>query len=54
MGLQDDVANISMIKQQASVDKVFYIGYSQGTIQMFYGLAHKEDTFFADSLHKVV
>ena len=32
MGLHDDVANISMIKQQANVDKVFYIGYSQGTI----------------------
>ena len=54
MGLQDDVANIEMIKQQTSVEKVFYIGYSQGTIQMFYGLAHAEDTFFADNPHKVV
>ena len=32
MGLYDDTANISMIKQKASVDKVYYIGYSQGTI----------------------
>ena len=42
MGLYDDIANITMIKQQTGVDKVFYIGYSQGTIQMFYGLAHLE------------
>ena len=54
MGVQDNVANISMIKQHAGVDKVFYIGYSQGTIQMFYALAHLEDTILADSLHKVV
>lgn len=32
MGLYDDVANIKMIKEQAEVEKVFYIGYSQGTI----------------------
>lgn len=40
MGLYDDAANIEMIKEKAGVDKLFYIGYSQGTIQMFYGLAH--------------
>jgi len=28
MGLYDDIANIKMIKEQAGVDKVFYIGYS--------------------------
>ena len=54
MGLYDDVANIEMIKDRAGVDKIFYLGYSQGTIQMFYGLAHKESEFFADSLYKVV
>ena len=54
MGLYDDVANIKMIKQEAAVDKVFYIGYSQGTIQMFYGLSHLESQFYADNLHKVV
>jgi len=32
MGLYDDTANISMIKEQTGVDKVFYIGYSQGTV----------------------
>ena len=42
MGLYDDPANIRMIKDVTGVDKVFYLGYSQGTIQMFYGLAHLE------------
>ena len=32
MGLYDDVANIKMIKEQAGVEKIFYVGYSQGTI----------------------
>mmetsp|Transcript_16537 Transcript_16537/g.22346 ORF Transcript_16537/g.22346 Transcript_16537/m.22346 type:complete len:85 (+) Transcript_16537:215-469(+) len=32
MGLYDDVANIKMIKEQTGEDKIFYIGYSQGTI----------------------
>ena len=54
MGLYDDVANISMIRQRAGVDKMFYVGYSQGTIQMFYGLAHLESQFHAETLHKVV
>ena len=54
MGLYDDTANISAIKAAAGVDKVFYIGYSQGTVQMHYGLAHLESTFHADNVHKVV
>lgn len=53
MGLYDDVANIKMIKDKADVDKVFYIGYSQGTAQMFYSLA-KNDSFYKDSLYKAV
>ena len=28
MGLYDDTANISMIKQESAVDKIFYVGYS--------------------------
>ena len=28
MGLYDDTANITMIKEQTGVDKVFYLGYS--------------------------
>ena len=53
-GLYDDTANVEMIKKEAGVDKIFYVGYSMGTVQMFYGLAHKEESFFADSLHKVI
>ena len=54
MGLYDDTANISAIKAAAGVDKVFYIGYSQGTVQMHYGLAHLDDTFYPDNLYKSV
>ena len=31
-----------------------YIGYSQGTIQMLYALAHLEEEFFADNLNQFV
>ena len=56
MGIYDDVANIKKVKEVSGARKVFYIGYSQGTTQMFYALAHKnlEEEFFADSLHKFV
>ena len=54
MGLYDDTANIRMIKEKTGASKVFYIGYSQGTIQINYGLAHRESEFYADSLYKVV
>ena len=42
-----------MIKQQSGADKIFYIGYSQGTLQINYGLAYLEG-FFANNLYKVV
>lgn len=32
MGAYDDVANIKAIKEQSGADKIFYIGYSQGTV----------------------
>ena len=54
MGKYDDVANITMMKERTGADKVFYLGWSQGTIQMFYGLSYLEESFFADSLHKFV
>ncbi len=54
MGIYDDVANIRAIQEHSGVQKVFYLGWSQGTVQMFYGLAHREEEFFADALHKVV
>lgn len=38
MGLGDDVANVKMIKERTG-KKVSYVGVSQGTVQMFYGLA---------------
>jgi pimeloyl-ACP methyl ester carboxylesterase len=41
MGLYDQPANIEKVKEQTGHDKIFYVGYSQGTIQMFYGLSHK-------------
>ena len=31
MGLSDDIANITAIKQATGLDKIFYLGYSQGT-----------------------
>ena len=45
MGLYDDPANITAIKQETGEDKIFYIGYSQGTGQMHYGLSHLDDSF---------
>lgn len=36
------------------MDKIFYIGYSQGTIQMHYGLAHLESDFHVDNLYRAV
>ena len=54
MGRYDDVANIKAIKEQTGADKIFYLGWSQGTVQMFYSLAHLEEDFFVDNLHKFV
>lgn len=54
MGIYDDVANIKMIKEKSGADKIFYLGWSQGTVQMFYALAHLEEEFLADNLYKFV
>ena len=54
MGLYDDTANIRKMQEVSNVEKVYYVGYSQGTIQMLYGLAHRENEFYADSLYKAV
>ena len=54
MGIYDSVANIRMMKERTGAEKVFYIGYSQGNVQMFYALAHLEETFFVDNLYKFV
>ena len=54
MGLYDDPANINMIKAATGEDKIFYIGYSQGTGQMHYALAKNEKSYHVNNLHKVV
>jgi len=38
----DDKANIMAIQGITSEEKIHYIGYSQGTIQMHYALAHDD------------
>ena len=50
MGKYDDVSNIKYVKEQTNAPKVSYIGVSQGTVQMFYGLATMEEEFFAENL----
>lgn len=52
MGVYDTPANISYVKEQTKKDKIQYLGYSQGTVQMFYGLAHLEEDFFKDNVIK--
>ena len=48
MGRYDDVALIKAIKERSAAEKVFYLGYSQGTTQMFYGLTTElEEDFYA-------
>ena len=54
MGRYDDPANIDLVTAQTGHEKIFYIGYSQGTIQMIYGLSHNEDTYFADKVIKAI
>ena len=52
MGLYDTPANVKFIKENTKRDKIQYLGYSQGTVQMFYALAHIEESFLADSIIK--
>jgi len=54
MGIYDGPANIQAIKNATGVDKIFYLGYSQGTMQMHYSLAKLESSFYADNLYKAV
>ena len=54
MGLYDDTANITFIKEKAKKEKIFYIGYSQGTVQMFYSLSHLEKSFLQHNLIKFI
>ena len=53
--MSNDVkANIMAIKEETLEDKIYYIGYSQGTIQMHYALAHDDEDWYKDNLHRVI
>lgn len=55
MGLYDDKALIeTAISTNGEWSKAYYIGYSQGTIQMHYSLAHIEESFHASNTYKVL
>lgn len=43
--IEDDKANINFVLQQTGVDKVAFIGHSQGTSQMYAGLSTQNDWF---------
>ena len=55
MGLYDDKAFIeNAVALNGSYTKAFYVGYSQGSIQMFYSLANLEESFHASNTFKVL
>ena len=49
----DDKANIEMIRRITGEEKIYYLGYSQGSTQMHYGLAQDSD-WFSERLHRAV
>ena len=52
--MQNDVkANIEEIIWQTGEEKIYYLGYSQGSTQMHYALAQDSD-WFAGRLHRAV
>ena len=55
MGLYDDPAIIKYaVDNNNDFDKAFYIGYSQGTTQIFWSLSYLEDSFHKDYTYKVL
>ena len=53
-GISNDVkAFVTEIKEQTGREKVSYVGYSLGNMQMFYALA-TDDGWWANNLHKFV
>ena len=48
MGIYDIPAVFDHIRSRTNDQKIAYIGHSQGTTQMFVGLAEMEETYFAD------
>ena len=53
IGRYDIPANIDIIKGETGVERVFYIGYSMGTTQMFHGFAHHSE-YYRQNLLKVI
>lgn len=49
----DDKANIEEIMRLTGDEKIYYLGYSQGSTQMLYALEQDSD-WFSKRLHKVV
>lgn len=47
-------AMLNKIVEVTSKPKVTYIGYSQGSFTMFYGLAEMEDDYFGSKVNKVI
>ena len=47
-GIYDGPANIKKIVEVTGYEKVAFIGFSLGTMQMFYALTKDEDNFFKD------
>jgi len=45
MGDKDIPAALNFVTSYTKYNKVVYVGHSQGTTQMFYGLSHNEDYF---------
>jgi len=45
IGRHDIPVVIRYVKEQTQTDKMAYVGYSQGTIQMFYGLTTNQKFF---------
>ena len=51
MAIYDLTAEIETIKNVTGAEKVNYIGYSQGALQMLYALVHREEDFFVKNVH---
>ena len=54
MGRYDDTAFINFAVENSSFDKAIYWGVSQGTAQMFYSLAHLEESFHQEKTLRFV
>lgn len=53
MAIYDIPVQVELILRESGMDKVTYVGYSQGTAQMFYALAKNQD-FYADKINRFV